>query len=266
MAAMLEYTFKDKGLKLRDLPDLDPSLFVGDLNETPMLKKAPPFIKESLMFPYFSGLTFSTSVLKADGWNGFAKVFARPPANTQQILHPELYRTGKVNAPLKLDLPADVPGNAWTKLEENSLGEFAWRGVLKQFLDADRANQLAPAWDGDIYATYEQKTTKHLLLFARIRCSSKETAARFFGQYSEALEKKYPERTHLFRRPDFFSFDSPDGGVFLRCFGRECIAMEGSDRANFLQWNKNLGWEAIPEEPRKPGNSDVKTTQMLRAL
>ena len=76
MAGMLDYTLRDKGLKLRELPDIDPEIFVGDLSATPMLKKAPPFIKDSLMFPYFSGLTFSMSILKADGWNGFAGVFA----------------------------------------------------------------------------------------------------------------------------------------------------------------------------------------------
>ena len=54
MAGMLEYMLQDKGLKLRDLPDMDLSAFVGDLSETPMLKKAPPFIKDSLMFPYFT--------------------------------------------------------------------------------------------------------------------------------------------------------------------------------------------------------------------
>ncbi|HTZ58070.1 MAG TPA: hypothetical protein VMB49_08240, partial [Acidobacteriaceae bacterium] len=53
MAGMLEYEMRDKGLKLTDLPDIDPSIFVGDLNDTPMLKKAPQFIKDSLMFPYF---------------------------------------------------------------------------------------------------------------------------------------------------------------------------------------------------------------------
>src|ERR1700675_3898083 len=51
MAAMLEYELQGKGLKLKDLPEFDPSVFVGDLAETPILKKAPPFIKDSLMFP-----------------------------------------------------------------------------------------------------------------------------------------------------------------------------------------------------------------------
>lgn len=260
MVAMLEYTLEDKGLSLREIPDIDPSLFVGDLSDTPMLKKAPPFIKDSLMFPYFAGLTFSTSILKSGGWNAFSRVFANPPVGTQQILHPELYRAGKAPASVKLDLPMGVPDDSWTKLEENTMGEFGWKEILKRFLDAERSAKLAPFWDGDVYATYEQNKSKHLMLFVRVRLSSEETASRFFGQYSEALEKKHVQRTHLYRRPDFFSFDTPDGGVFLRCFGRECITMEGGDRALFLQWNKKLGWEAIPEEPRKPGESDVKIT------
>src|SRR5271157_892162 len=152
MAGMLDYMLREKGLKLHDLPDIDPELFVGDLSQTPLLKKAPPFVKDSLMFPYFSGLTFSMAVLKTDGWNGFASVFAKPPANTQQIMHPELYRTDKVAPLIKLDLPEGLPGNGWSRLEENSLGEFGWNEVLKQFLDADRAGKLATSWSGDVYA------------------------------------------------------------------------------------------------------------------
>jgi hypothetical protein len=266
MAGMLEYMLKDKGLKLKDLPDIDPSIFVGnDLSETPMLKKAPPFIKDSLMFPYFAGLTFSMSVLRSSGWSGFSGVFARPPVSTQQIMHPEIYRAAKVPAVVKTDLPPGLPDGTWNKLEENVLGEFGWKEVLKQYLDEDRAKTLAAAWEGDSYITFEQKDSKRLLLVARVRLSSVEAAGRFFGQYSEALEKKYPLRTRLFRRPDFFSFSTPERTVFLRCFGQECITLEGGDRSLFLQWNKQLGWEAIPEEPKKPDDSDTKTTQILRA-
>jgi hypothetical protein len=213
MAAMLDYMLREKGLNLRDLPDIDPSVFVGDMSETPMLKKAPPFIKDSLMFPYFAGLTFSSNILKTDGWSGFESVFAKPPANTQQIMHPDLYRAHKVSPPLKLGLPEHFLDATWVPLEENSLGEFGWKEVLKQFLDEDRAKSLAAAWDGDKYTTYEQKDTKRTLLVTHVRLASEEVAARFFGQYSEALEKKHSERTNLYRHPNFFSFTTPDGGV-----------------------------------------------------
>lgn len=263
MAGMLQYTLKDKGLNLLDLPEFDPSVFVGDMSETPLLKKAPPFIKDSLMFPYFSGLTFSISVLRASGWSGFNAVFLRPPVDTQQVMHPDIYRAAKAPAAIKSELPDGVPGGAWTKLEENSMGEFGWKEALKQFLGDERAKTTAASWDGDSYATFEQKDSKRLLLAARIQLSSVNAAAHFFGQYSELLEKKYPEHSHLFRRPDFSSFVTPEKNVFLRCFEAQCIIMEGGERPQFLQWNKSLGWEAIPEEPRKPGSLDVTSTQLF---
>ncbi|MGB7844920.1 MAG: hypothetical protein WBL63_04840 [Candidatus Acidiferrum sp.] len=254
MAGMLEYTLRDKGLKLRDLPDVDPSIFVGDLTETPMLKKAPPFIKDSLMFPYFSGLRFSMTVLRTGSWSGFSSVFANPPAGTQQIMHPDLYRSNKVPAPLKADLPTGMPGSGWNKLEENSMGEFGWKEVLKQFLDDDRAKQVASGWDGDDYVTFEQKDAKHLMLFARIRFNTAELASNFFAAYSEALKKKHAERTHAANGEQFLEFDTPGGSVFLRCSAKECITLEGGDAAHFSQWTIKLAWPAPSASP-KPDNT-----------
>ena len=210
------------------------------------------------MLPYFGGLTFSMSILRVDGWKGFDAVFAHPPANTQQILHPELYRSSKVPAPLKLDLPEHLPGDGWTLLEENSMGEFGWKEILKQFLDEPRAKKMAAAWDGDTYATYERKGDKHLLLFTRLRLADDSAAARFFAQYSDALDKKYTDRNHFYSQPGFYSFDTRDGGVFLRCSGNECITFEGGDRALLLQWNNKLGWGPLPGEPKAPLASDLK--------
>ncbi len=260
MAGMLEYTLRDKGLKLRDLPDIDPSIFIGDLTETPLLKKAPPFIKDSLMFPYFSGLTFSMSVLRTGGWNGFSAVFANPPASTQQIMHPDLYRSGKVPAPLKVDLPNRTPGGGWNKLEENCLGEFGWKEILKQFLADERAKKVAAAWDGDDYATFEQKDTKRLMLFTRTRFNTEEMAANFFAAYSEALKKKYPERTHAASGEQNLAFDTPDSSVFLRCAAKECITLEGGDLRLFSQWTKKLGWPAPSVAPANSGDTAPKAS------
>ncbi len=250
MAGMLEYTLRDKGLKLRDLPDIDPSIFVGDLTETPMLKKAPPFIKDSLMFPYFDGLRFSMSVLRIGGWGGFDAIFAKPPANTQQIMHPELYRADKIPAPLKVDLPNGVPGAGWNKLEENAMGEFGWKEVLKQFLGEERAKKIAAGWNGDDYATYEQKDNKqHLMLFTRERFDTKEMAFDFFDAYREALQKKYGERTPIADSKGDLEFNTSSGGVFFRCEATECITLESGDQSLLSQWTKTLGWIAPSPAP-----------------
>jgi hypothetical protein len=260
MAAMIDYLLGETGRSLKDLPDIDPSMLVGDMGSTPALKKAPLFLKDALIFPYFAGLTFSSDFLKSGGWNDLPGVFSKPPVSTQQIMHPALYRSGK--KPWEVNLP-DVNkllGPEWTKLEENIMGEFGWREVLKQFLGEDRAKTLASAWEGDRYVVFEQKRTKQLVLVSRLRLSSSAQAARYFGQYSEALEKKYEQRTNLFRRPNFFSFDSEQGSVYLRCVDAECLDVEGTNRALFDGVTKAIGWPTAPAPPMDLAKPSERTT------
>ena len=249
MAAMVDYLLQGTGRSIKDLPDVDPSMFLGDLGSTPTLAKAPAFIKDALVFPYLSGLQFSVAALKDRGWEALPGVFEKPPVSTQQILHPGTYRAGKVPADVKLPAIEKILGGDWAMLEENVLGEFGWREVLKQFLGIDRAKPLAASWAGDRYSVYEHKKTKRLVLMARLRLASEQQAERFFGQYSEALEKKYAERSNLLRRPNFFSFDTPDGSVFLRCVDTDCITLEGTSRGVFDAVNKAANWPAAPAPP-----------------
>ncbi|MDP9148298.1 MAG: hypothetical protein M3N22_11615, partial [Acidobacteriota bacterium] len=90
MAAMIDYLLSETGRSLKDLPDIDPAMLVGDVGSTPSLQKAPPFLKDALLFPYFAGLTFSADFLKSSGWPGLPSVFSKAPVSTQQIMHPAL--------------------------------------------------------------------------------------------------------------------------------------------------------------------------------
>ncbi|HEY2460680.1 MAG TPA: hypothetical protein VGI16_07730 [Candidatus Acidoferrum sp.] len=251
MAAMVEYLLSGTGRSLKDLPDIDPSMLVGDMTSTPMLKKAPPFIRDALVFPYLGGLTFSAAVLKQEGWSALPGIFAKPPVSTQQILHPEMYRSGKVPMPLSLPSMDKDLGDGWVKLEDNLMGEFGWREVFKQFLGDVNAKTLSAGWDGDRYIVYEQKQSKRLLLITRERLATEEQAGQFFSQYSQALQKKHPQRTNTVDLSSFLSFDTPDGGVFLRCVEKECITFEGGDRTMFVALNKSLNWSALPEAAGK---------------
>src|SRR6266705_2117301 len=239
MAAMVDYLMLGTGRSLKDLPDFDPGILIGDLGSTPTLQKAPPFIKDALIFPYLGGLNFTAAVLKDTGWPGLPALFEKPPVSTQQILHPALYRSGKT--PPNVTLPQ-----------------------LEKFLGEDRAKPMAAAWDGDRYVLYEQKQNKKLVLMTRLQLDSEEHAARFFGQYSEALEKKHSQRSNLFRRPAFFSFDTPESGVFLDCFNKECVTMEGATRGVFDGLTKALGWPSAPQPPERPGAVSEKTATVFR--
>src|SRR5260370_21647724 len=152
-------------------------------------------------------------------------------------------------------------GSNWSKLEEHTFGEFGWQEVVEQFLGDERAKPLSAAWDGDRYIVYEQKQTKRLLLVTRVRLNSEESTLHFFGQYSEALEKKHGQRTNLFRRPSFFSFETPDGGVFLDCCGSECGTVEGTTRNMFDALTKALAWPSAPQPPPQLGTKTEKTVR-----
>ena len=263
MAAMIDYMLLGTGHSVKDLPEVDPASMVGDLGSSPTLKQAPPFMKDALVFPYFAGLTFSVGVLKPSGWSGFPVVFSKPPISTQQIMHPALYLSGKTPRVVSLPPLEKLLGSDWAKLEENAMGEFGWKEVLKQFLGDDRAKPLASAWDGDRYSVYEKKQSKQLVLLSRLHLSGDEQMARFFGQYSEALEKKHIKRMNLLRRANFFSFDSPEGGVFLYCMNSECLTLEGADRRTFDGVTKLVDWPMAPTAPVRPEDAPSRTTWNL---
>lgn len=265
MAAMVDYLLQGTGKSVTNMPEFDPSLLTGDIGNSPSLQKAPPFIKDALVFPYFAGMTFTAAALKPVGWGSLSNVFNNPPVSTQQILHPALYKSGHV--PGKISLP-DIQsqlGKDWKKLDDNLLGEFGWHEVLKQFLGEERAQSLSPSWEGDRYLLFEQQPSKHLLLVTCLHLASQEQANRFFGQYSEVLEKKHLQRSALFRRPNFFSFATPEGDVFLRCVATDCLVLEGGDRALFADLSKQLNLGPLPEPDRRPGIVPTKTAADLPA-
>lgn len=267
LAAMLDYAFRDQKMSVRQLPDITDLLSsqaLSEMTKDPQLAKAPLVIKDELLFPYLRGASFSQQVLKANsGWGDFRKVFENPPVSTQQILHPELYLSGtKPFAAALPDFKGIVPSN-WKKLEENVFGEFGLHEVLKQFLGEERAAKLSPAWAGDRYAVFEDAKTKNTLLVFRLVLRSTDDAAIFFGNYSEALELKYKARTELYRRPNFFQFEAPEGGVFLHCVADECLAVEGTTRGVFDKINSALRWPAAPAPIQ---SVPAKTTAVALAL
>jgi hypothetical protein len=250
LAAMVDYTLRDEKVGVRDLPDVSLLIRSGAIDEMdkdPNLAKAPSYIRDDLLFPYLAGTKFSQQFLKAhSGWSDLKLLFQNPPVSTQQILHPDLYLSGV--QPEKVTLPewkALVPAD-WKLLEENVMGEFNLEEVLKQFLGQERANTLSPAWTGDRYAVFEDAKRNTNPLVVRVALDNAEDAARLFGQYSELLELKYKARRDLYRRPNFFQFQTDGGGVFIRCVGTTCLTVEGAPRETYDKINSAIGWPSAP--------------------
>jgi hypothetical protein len=115
------------------------------------------------------------------------------------------------------------------------------------------------AWKGDRYALFENAKNKNTSLVFRIVLDNADDAARFFGQYSELLELKHPDRKQLYRRPNFFQFQTDAGAVFLHCVTTTCLVVENATRETFENINRAV---ALPAAPA-PTAADSKPPQSI---
>jgi hypothetical protein len=116
-----------------------------------ILAKMPPILRESLSFPYQSGVALVGQLYAGGGWQAVNDAFSRPPASSEQVMHPEKYTANE--AALVVDIPDDVAtrmGAGWSVALEDTLGEFhlgVWlRGALDRVIPA---NEAAAGWGGD---------------------------------------------------------------------------------------------------------------------
>ena len=149
------------GSKIVNMPagDLDRGLslispFISMLGGGKTLRTAPPIIAESMIFPYFRGMVFCAALANEGGWKAVDEAYLSPPSSTEQIIHPEKYRS-KLDLPIIIDLGELKPGAAWKELGRNVLGE------LQTSIMLGRAGPKAAAgWDGDRYAVFESPCRK----------------------------------------------------------------------------------------------------------
>jgi hypothetical protein len=263
---MVDYTMRDQNVGVRDLPDVSliiRSGAVAEMDKDPKLSKAPPYIRDELLFPYLAGTGFSQQFLKAhSGWRDLHLIFQNPPVSTQQIIHPDLYLSNAKPEAVTLPDWKNLVPDDWKLLEENVLGEFGFGEVLKQFLGQERADMTSSAWKGDRYAIFESAKNKNTSLVFRIVLDNPDDAARFFGQYSELLELKHPDRKELYRRPNFFQFQTDAGGIFLHCAATSCLVVENTTRETFENINHAV---ALPAAPA-PTAPDSKPPQSITSL
>jgi hypothetical protein len=132
-------------------------LFSESLNPavTAPLENMPAVLRESLLFPYTGGLNFTQRLQTSGGWTAVDAAFAKPPASTEQIIHPEKYESGE--KPTVVDLPDDMAGRMgpdWTLGLEDTLGEFQLKVWLANAADGaateqGNATEAAAGWGGD---------------------------------------------------------------------------------------------------------------------
>ncbi|HUA18435.1 MAG TPA: hypothetical protein VMB25_06800 [Bryobacteraceae bacterium] len=165
------------------------SMEISAAQQYPVFSKAPPYIRESLVFPYADGLLFQDAVYRKLGRAAFAEVFRRPPASTRQILHPEQYLDHV--APDIPALPSPPSAHAFKKLADGTLGELDFRVLLSEYLDPGAGVALAAHLAGSSYEVLEHKHDKFDVLGVASRWDSEDSARQYFEQYRRVLKAKW---------------------------------------------------------------------------
>lgn len=161
------------------------SPFISFLGGSDALKKSPPIISESMIFPYIRGLIFCAKLVNAGGWKAVDDAYRNPPLSTEQILHPEKFRA-EPDHPTTIDLGAVAPGGEWKELGRNVLGEMQLSVLLRNH----GGKSAAAGWDGDCYAVFENPAHDLALVWLSTWDSEKD-AAEFSRGYLDYQSDRF---------------------------------------------------------------------------
>jgi hypothetical protein len=160
-----------------------------DPEQLAILERMPPILRETLEFPYQSGLAFVMSFQTPGGWDAVDALYDKPPVSTEQILHPEKYQAGE--APVSVDLPDDLAarmGQGWSVTLEDTFGEFQTQVWLRTALRrVAPGNEAAAGWGGDRLAVLEGPDGAWALIWRTV-WDDEDEATEFEAAASEAID------------------------------------------------------------------------------
>jgi hypothetical protein len=129
----------------------------ADPESMAVLARTPAILVESLLFPYTAGQAFILPVQTTGGWDAVNALYDDLPRSTEQILHPDKYRSGE--EPVAVKLPAALAtemGDGWTEAMQDTFGEFQIGVWLRQSgITAKDASAAAAGWGGDRLAVLD---------------------------------------------------------------------------------------------------------------
>jgi hypothetical protein len=141
------------------------------------------------LFPYIYGEPFVGYAYERGGWGMVDALYRDPPQSTAQILHPEKCLDGW--KPIRVD-PPQPPGEGWSLIYQDIMGEFFIRQVLRAHLDGLSANKSAEGWKGDVLQLYERDNG--YMLRWKILWENKDEAAEFSETFTRMLKSIGTER------------------------------------------------------------------------
>jgi hypothetical protein len=121
----------------------------NDPESTEMLERMPAILRETLLYPYTTGLTFAQTAFMGGGWEAVDAFYADMPESTEQILHADKWEAREAPVPVALpkDLAKDL-GKGWSLPLQDTFGELQLEIWLRD-TGAANSREAAAGWGGD---------------------------------------------------------------------------------------------------------------------
>lgn len=137
---------------------LDPlSLFAAANQIDTGTGDVPRAFVDQLTWTYLGGNRFIAALRRlADGWKLVDYALStRPPATTEQVLHPAKYVRDESPAPVRLD-PSPLRSHGWRLADRDVSGELTTSRLLALGGDDELARRAAAGWNGDRYELWRR--------------------------------------------------------------------------------------------------------------
>jgi hypothetical protein len=152
-----------------------------------MGERVPAYMQERFKFPYLDGSNFVLALKKQGGWETVNRAYRNPPRSTEEVLHPEKYRTG--DDPPRLPDLSDLTVTGYQPIYQDTLGEFGIR-ILLSGANRKLAARRAAGWGGDRAAVFERTKGGGLLLVWVTDWDTPADAAEFMDGMEEVLSAR----------------------------------------------------------------------------
>jgi hypothetical protein len=119
----------------------------------------PPFLQSQVVFPYTGGKRFVSDLLRRAGgrWDLVDTAYeVRPPASTEQVLHPQAYFDADEPLPVRVRARR-VLGPDWERAISGTWGELQTRDLLG-------SGRAADGWGGDRYELWRSGDAAALIM------------------------------------------------------------------------------------------------------
>lgn len=233
--AMLSLVEGDATLVMSRYMMANPFRFLGMLgsslkpqSSSAVLRSSPRLLRETLVFPYISGMGFTTNLYRQGGWARVSRAFNLLPQSTQQVMHFDKYLARK--APVRVALRDVRPqlGAGWKLLDHDVNGEEGSALVLSEFLpDRDEVARATSGWAGDRYAVYHGPKNRTLVVQDGLWDS--ESAARSWRDaYARRTDLRFGANIKPQNRGALSVWNAGRNGVWVEQRGRRVVILEGT--------------------------------------